>query len=102
MAKRRPNLHEQLTQSVLLDPEARAEYEAFKIQLEVAEKMKAYRKKAHLTQQDVADRMKTKKSAIARVEAAGGRGKHSPSLNTLSKYAQAIGYRLEIKLKKAS
>jgi transcriptional regulator with XRE-family HTH domain len=39
--------------------------------------------------------MGTTKSAVSRLEAGG---KHSPSLTTLKKYAQAVGCRLEIKL----
>lgn len=93
--------HNELKKSVLNDDEARAEYEIFKLQLEVAEQLKKSRKKAHMTQEDIAEKMHTKKSVIARLEAAGGRGKHSPSVNTLSKYANAIGYNLIIKLKRA-
>jgi ribosome-binding protein aMBF1 (putative translation factor) len=101
MAKRSLNWHDELRQSVLDDDEMRAEYEAFKLQLDLAEQLKKSRKKADMTQDDIADKMHTNKSVIARLEAAGGRGKHSPSLKTLSKYASAIGYNLEVKLKRA-
>lgn len=102
MVRRSRTLHQELKQSVLNDDKARAEYEAFKLQLELAEKMKKSREKAHLTQEDIADKLHTQKSVIARLEAAGGRGKHSPSLKTLVRYANAIGYSLEIKLKRAT
>ncbi|PIE03550.1 MAG: transcriptional regulator, partial [Acidobacteria bacterium] len=36
--------------------------------------------------------------AITRLESSLGNGKHSPSLATLKKYANALGCRLEIKL----
>jgi transcriptional regulator with XRE-family HTH domain len=39
--------------------------------------------------------MGTTKSAISRLETAG---KHAPSLNTLKKYAQAVGCELQVKL----
>ena len=39
--------------------------------------------------------MGTTKSAVSRLEATG---KHTPSLTSLKKYAQAVGCRLEIKL----
>lgn len=100
MVKRSRKLHEELRQSVLNDEEAYAEYEAFKLQLELSDKMKASREKADFTQEDIAEKLHTKKSVIARLEAAGGKGKHSPSLKTLVKYAAAIGYKLEIKLKR--
>jgi DNA-binding XRE family transcriptional regulator len=48
-----------------------------------------------LTQEAVADRMGTTKSAVSRMES---NGKNTPSLTTLKKYAQAVGCRLEIKL----
>lgn len=100
MAKRSLDWHCELKQSVLDDPEMRAEYDAFKLQLELADKMKKSREQAHLTQEEIADKLHTQKSVIARLEAAGGRGNHSPSLKTLVKYANAIGYQLEIKLKR--
>ncbi len=56
------------------------------------------RKAAGLTQAEVAERMGTKTSAVARLEAGGGNKKHSPSIATLQKYAQAVGCQLEIRL----
>lgn len=47
-----------------------------------------------LTQETVAEKMGTTKSAVSRLESGG---KHSPSVSTLQKYAQAIGCRLEVK-----
>ena len=62
--------------------------------------MLAARKKEGLTQAQVAKKMGTKVPAIARLEASGGKKNHSPSLNTLRKYAKALGYRLIVKLEK--
>jgi len=45
MARRSLKWHDELRQSVLDDNEARAEYEAFKLQLELAEQLKKSRKK---------------------------------------------------------
>ena len=42
--------------------------------------------------------MGTKPPAITRLESSLTSGKHSPSLATLKKYAQALGYHLEIRL----
>ena len=42
-----------------------------------------------LTQAQVAEKIGTSQSAVARMES--GSGKHSPSLATLSKYADALG-----------
>ena len=96
--KRSTIWHNILKGDVLADLEAFAEYEAFKAQLEIAHKMKLARKKAGLTQEAVAKKMHTHKPVVARLEAAGGKGKHSPSMLTLQKYAHAIGYKLRIDL----
>lgn len=53
------------------------------------------RSRAGLTQEAVAERMGTTKSAVSRLEAAG---RHSPSVTTLKKYAQAVGCEIEIRL----
>jgi DNA-binding XRE family transcriptional regulator len=57
------------------------------------------RMRAGLTQEEVAEAMGTTKSAVSRLEAAG---KHSPSVSTLKKYAQAVGCDVEIRLVSAS
>jgi DNA-binding XRE family transcriptional regulator len=49
-----------------------------------------------LTQAQVAEKIGTTQSAVARMESGGG--KHSPSLATLSKYAEALGCKLEVRL----
>lgn len=54
---------------------------------------------AGLTQEEVAAAMGTTKSAVSRLE---GVGKHSPSVSTLKKYAQAVGCDVEIRLVPAS
>ena len=97
--KKAKTLHDKLVKKVLSDPEGAQEYRAFKFQLELAEKLKKARLKANLTQEAVAERMETKKSVIARLEAAGGKGKHSPSFSTIIRYAEAIGFHVKISLK---
>lgn len=54
------------------------------------------RKQAGLTQEDVATRMGTTKSAVSRLEASIRSENHSPSFATLRKYAHACGKRLII------
>jgi transcriptional regulator with XRE-family HTH domain len=53
---------------------------------------------AGLTQAEVAARVGTTQSAIARLESAAP--KHSPTIVTLQRYAKAMGYKLEIRLVK--
>ncbi len=56
------------------------------------------RTESGLTQAEVAERVGTTQSAIARLESAAP--KHSPSMATLQRYAKALGYRLEVRLVK--
>ena len=70
-------------------------YEALALEYALANQMLKARAKAGLTQDAVAERMGTTKSAISRLEAAG---KHAPSLATLKKYAAAAGCELQVKL----
>ena len=53
---------------------------------------------AGLTQGEVAARVGTTQSAIARLESVQSR--HSPSIATLQRYARALGYKVEIRLVK--
>lgn len=55
------------------------------------------RKEAGLSQAQVAERMGTKAPAVTRLESSLTTGKHSPSVATLRKYAEAVGCRLEIR-----
>ena len=54
------------------------------------------RAESGLTQAEVAARVGTTQSAIARLESA--EPKHSPSIATLQKYAKALGYKVEVRL----
>jgi len=51
------------------------------------------RRRAGLTQQQVADRMRTTRSAISRLESGVG---PKPRLTTIENYAQVVGCRIEI------
>jgi DNA-binding XRE family transcriptional regulator len=56
------------------------------------------RKQAGLTQEQLAGRMGTTKSAVSRLESSLRAEKRSPSFATLKKYAQACGKRIVIQL----
>ena len=70
-------------------------YDSLALEYAVANQMLKARAKAGLTQDAVAERMGTTKSAISRLEAAG---RHAPSLATLKKYAAAVGCDLQVML----
>jgi predicted transcriptional regulator len=90
--------HEEMIMSWMQDPNFRREYNALESEFSLFDELLKARKEAGLTQAQVAERMGTKTSAIARLEAGGGSKKHSPSVATLRKYADAVGHRLEIRL----
>lgn len=70
-------------------------YEALALEYQLVDQLLKARTRAGLTQDAVAERMGTTKSAISRLESAG---KHAPSLTTLKRYAQAVGCELHIEL----
>lgn len=80
------------------DPAFRTAYDALEDEFVALEALLSARKTAGFTQAEVADRMGIKPSALARIESSLGSRKHSPSLETLRKYARACGKRLEIKI----
>lgn len=70
-------------------------YEALELEYQLAHQMLKARTRAGLTQDAVAARMGTTKSAVSRLE---GVGKHRPSIATLKRYAEAVGCDLSVKL----
>ena len=70
-------------------------YDSLELEYQIAGQMLKARARAGLTQDAVAQRMGTTKSAISRLE---GAGKHAPSLSTLKRYAKAVGCELQVKL----
>ena len=90
--------HDELKAKALRDPHVRAEYNALEAEFAWLAELLQARNRAGLTQAEVAERMGTTPSAVARLEAGGGSQKHSPSIATLRKYAAAVGCRLEIRL----
>ncbi|UYM14764.1 helix-turn-helix domain-containing protein [Endozoicomonas euniceicola] len=65
-------------------------YEAFKFGV----LLKADRKEAGLTQQELADKLQTQKSAISRIE----NNSEDVKLSTLERFASALGKKLELRL----
>ena len=70
-------------------------FDTLELEYQVANQMLKARARAGLTQDAVAERMGTTKSAISRLESAG---KHAPSLATLRRYASAVGCELQVRL----
>jgi transcriptional regulator with XRE-family HTH domain len=74
------------------DPGYQRAYDALEEEFALASAIAQARVKAGLTQEEVAQRMQTTQSNIARLEA----GRTTPSTRTLEKFAQAVGARLKI------
>jgi len=70
------------------------EYEALSPAYELRKKLIALRKKAGLTQEELAHLLHTQKSNISRLENAATA--NSPKLSTIEQYAHAVGYEVEI------
>src|SRR5574340_254773 len=82
----------------LARPEMRREYDALAEEFELLDEILKARAEAGFTQAELAQRIGTTQSAVARMESAIG--KHSPSIATLKRYASALGYRLQLRLVK--
>ena len=88
--------HKELKARALERADVKAEYEQLDEEFQFLDEFLKARATAGVTQAEVAERIGTTQSAIARLES--GRGKHSPSIATLQKYAHALGCRLELRL----
>ncbi len=93
--------HAELKEKVLANPETRTMYDNMEAEFSLLRQMLKARQEAGLSQAEVADRMGTKAPAITRLESSLSSGKHSPSLATLRRYAQAVGCELQITLVKS-
>jgi transcriptional regulator with XRE-family HTH domain len=74
----------------------RREYDALAEEFELLDEILKARAAAGLTQAEMAARIGTTQSVVARLES--DIGKHSPSIATLKRYASALGYRLQVRL----
>jgi ribosome-binding protein aMBF1 (putative translation factor) len=83
-----------LRQNLLVDPEVKAEYDRLGPIFAVVGEMIEARQAAGLTQTELAARMGTSQSVIARLENA----RHMPTFDMIARYAAAIGRRLDIRL----
>ena len=83
-----------LKAEMLADPATRAEFEALAPEFETVRELVSARSRAGLTQGEVAARMGTTQSTIARLES----GKRPPSLRTVQRYAQAVGARAVVRI----
>jgi ribosome-binding protein aMBF1 (putative translation factor) len=74
------------------EPKYRKAYENLDEEFRLASALIEARARAGLTQEELAQRMKTKQAVIARLES----GRTKPSTRTLERIAEATGHRLRI------
>ena len=83
-----------LKKELLQDEEFCSEYVRLDDEFALAAQLIGARKRAHLTQEEVAKRMGTTQSVVARLES----GHPLPSLRSLQRYAQAVDGKVEIRV----
>src|SRR5215217_823502 len=76
------------------DPEFAEGLEAGYADFKIGAILRQAREKAGLTQEEVAKRLETKKSAISRIENSAG----SIRFSTLERYARALGWQLSLEI----
>lgn len=87
-----------LREKMLANPAVRAEYDALADEFALVEELIKARAHSGLTQEEIARRMGTTQSVVARLES----GRSMPSTRTLKKYAEATGTRLVIRFEPAA
>jgi predicted transcriptional regulator len=76
-----------LKREMLNDADTRAAYDTLADEYAIARELIAARARAGLSQSEVAQRMGTTQSVVARLES----GKRPPSMRTVERFAQAVG-----------
>jgi len=91
--------HKQMVSKMLKNSAVKAEVDKLnREEFAILDEILATRKESGLTQAQIAKLMGTQAPAVARLESSLATGKHSPSLNTLRKYAAAVGKKIELHL----
>ncbi len=78
---------EEFMAKAIKDPEFKKEYDKLQPEYELINKLIEARIKKKMTQKDIADRMGTKQSALARLES----GNSNPTIKFVQKLATALG-----------
>lgn len=83
-----------LKKHLLSNAAVREEYDLLAGEFALTQELIAARVRAGLSQQELAEKMQTSQSAIARLES----GRSMPSMRTLARYAAATGSRAVVRL----
>jgi ribosome-binding protein aMBF1 (putative translation factor) len=85
---------DKLKTRLLANPKVKAEYDALAAEFEIAAELVKARLRAELSQAELAARMGTSQSTIARLES----GQTLPSTKTLLRFAKATGSKFHVRL----
>lgn len=85
---------EKLKARLMQNPKVRAEYGALAPEFEISAELVKARRRAGLSQAQLASRMGTSQSTIARLES----GQTLPSTKTLLRFAKATGSKIHVRL----
>ena len=85
---------EELAEKWLKNPAVKAEYDRLGPEFEIAAELLRARLRAGMSQEELAARMNTSQSTIARLES----GQTLPSTKTLLRFAEATGSKVKVKL----
>jgi len=88
---------EELKARLLANPEVQREYDALAPEFEFSAELLRARLRAGLSQAELAARMNTSQSTIARLES----GQTLPSTKTLLRFAEATGSKIQLRLSAA-
>ncbi|MBX9785957.1 MAG: helix-turn-helix domain-containing protein [Alphaproteobacteria bacterium] len=87
--------YENVRKRLLADPQVLKEYEEHKAEFEIARSLIKARMAARMSQNEVAQKMHTSQSQVARLES----GSHFPTIQTLHRYAQAVNRKILFEIK---
>ena len=90
--------HSELREEALKKKGVKVAYDTMEPEFTLWRELLRARQKAGLSQAEIAEKMGTKPPAVTRLESSLTSGKHSPSISTLKKYAEALECHLEIKI----
>jgi predicted transcriptional regulator len=85
----------EIKKELLRDPEVKKEYDRLEPKFDLIRSIIEKRIEKNISQEELADRMGTKQSALSRFES----GNYNPSLAFMQKVAQALDSKLEIKIR---
>ena len=92
---------EEMVQGTVKEPAVKSAYDARAEEITLVAELFRARRRAGLTQAEVAARMGVVPRTIAYMEEVGGSRQRAPSIAMLRRYARAVGCRLELRLRPA-